>query len=144
VLITNVPAEKLSPAEAAILYRARWQVELLFKRWKAQDRIAVLCGSTSVRQQVRLWARLIAAVLQHWLVVATAWGNPTKSLAKVCEAVRNFAERLASALANRKGLRAVLRQIETVVAKTCRRNRRTRPGTFELLNDPGRLDFRLT
>ncbi len=59
----------LTAKEAAVLYRARWQVELLFKRWKSQDLVAVLSsGSTVVRQMVRVWSRLLAALVQHWLV----------------------------------------------------------------------------
>ncbi|OWK36576.1 transposase [Fimbriiglobus ruber] len=73
--VTNVPGELLTPPEAVVLYRARWQVELLFKRWKSQDLVAVLSDSTVVRQMVRVWSRLLAAVIQHWLVVATAWGT---------------------------------------------------------------------
>ena len=87
ILVTNVPQAKLTPAEAAVLYRARWQVELLFKRWKSQGLVAVLRGSTVERQMVGLWARLLAALVQHWLLLGSAWGNPTKSLNKVCKAV---------------------------------------------------------
>ena len=144
VLITNVPAELLSPAEAAVLYRARWQVELLFKRWKSQDRVALLSGATEVRQMVRVWARLLAALVQHWLVVATAWGNPTKSLAKVCEAVREFVGRLAAGLDRRSELARALADMAAVVAKTCRRDQRSTPGTFELLNDVSLLGYCLT
>jgi hypothetical protein len=144
ILITNVPAALLSPEEAAILYRARWQVELLFKRWKSQDRVALLSGSTEVRQLVRVWARLLAALVQHWLIVASAWGNPTKSLAKVAEAVREFAGRLAAGLDRRRELKWVLADLATVVAKTCRRDKRSKPGTFVLLNVASLLDFQLT
>jgi hypothetical protein len=144
ILITNVPAELLTPEEAAVLYRARWQVELLFKRWKSQDRVALLSGSTEVRQMVRVWARLLAALVQHWLIVASAWGDPTKSLAKVGEAVREFAGRLAAGLDRRPELERALADLAAVVAKTCRRDKRSRPGTFELLNDVSLLDFLLT
>ena len=61
LLVTDVPPEKMTPEEAVVLYRARWQVELLFKRWKAQDLVAVLRGATAVRQMVGVWARLSAA-----------------------------------------------------------------------------------
>ena len=37
----------------------------------------------------------------------------------------------------------VLADLCAVVAKTCRRNKRTKPGTFELLNDVSLLDFSL-
>jgi hypothetical protein len=144
ILVTNVPAEMLTPREAAILYRARWQVELLFKRWKSQDLVAVLGGSTAVRQMVRVWSRLIAALLQHWLLVATVWGDPTKSWSKVCEAIRKFVGRLAATLDRRSDLEAVLTALRRSIEKTCRRNKRTKPGTLELLNDPQLLEFCLT
>src|ERR1044072_6054308 len=34
ILITNVPPNLMTSEEAVVLYRARWQVEVLFKRWK--------------------------------------------------------------------------------------------------------------
>lgn len=144
ILVTNVPLDLMTPEEAVILYRARWQVELLFKRWKSQDLVAVLRGSTVVRQMVGVWARLLAALVQHWLVIACAWGEPTKSLSKVCEAIRDFVGRLAASLDQRASLQHVLADMCRVVAKTCRRNKRSKPGTFELLNDVSLLDFCLT
>lgn len=144
ILVTSVPVEMLTPAEAVVLYRARWQVELLFKRWKSQGLVALLSGSTAVRQMVRVWSRLLAVLVQHWLLIATAWGDPTKSLSKVCEAIRQFAGRLIAALDRLVELERVLTDICQAIAKTCRRNKRSKPGTFELLNDIDLLDFSLT
>jgi hypothetical protein len=144
VLVTNVPGERLTPPEAVVLYRARWQVELLFKRWKSQDLVAVLSGSTAVRQMVRVWSRLLAALVQHWLVVASAWGDASRSWVKVSEAIRSFAGRLLRTLDQRIALEQVLADLEQVVGKTCGRNKRSKPGTVELLNDVSRLDFCLT
>lgn len=144
ILVTNVPEDMLTPAEAAILYRARWQVELLFKRWKSQDLVAVLSGATVVRQMVRVWSRLIGALLQQWLLVSSSWGDPTKSWHKVCEAIRKFVSRIAAAMDHWTELERTLSDLRRVVAKTCRRNKRTKPGTFELLNNARLLDFRLT
>jgi hypothetical protein len=144
ILVTNVPSELMTPEEAAVLYRARWQVELLFKRWKSQDQVALLKGSTVVRQMVGVWSRLLAALVQHWLVIASVWGDPTKSLSKVCEAIRAFVGRLAAGLDQQPELARVLADIVAAVAKTCRRNQRSKPGTFELLNDVSLLDFSLT
>jgi hypothetical protein len=144
ILVTNVPADRLTPPEAAVLYRARWQVELLFKRWKSEGLVAELSGSTVARQMVRVWSRLLAVVVQHWLTVGTVWGDPTKSLHKVYEAVRDFAGRLAAALESATDLQRVLQEMSATFTKTCRRDRRSKPGTFELLNDVERLDFCLT
>jgi hypothetical protein len=144
ILVTNVPVEMMTPQEAVVLYRARWQVELLFKRWKGQDLVAVLKGSTVVRQMVGVWSRLLAALVQHWLVIGSVWGDPTKSLSKACEALRNFVGRLAASIDKQGELDRALAHASAAMAKTCRRNKRSKPGTFELLNDVSLLDFRLT
>jgi hypothetical protein len=78
------------------------------------------------------------------LAAASAWGDPTKSLSKVCEAVRKFAGRLAAALDHLPELERTLADVCQAVAKTCQRNKRSKPGTFELLNDVNLLDFCLT
>jgi hypothetical protein len=144
ILLTNVPVELLTPKEAAVLYRARWQVELLFKRWKSQGLVAELSGASIARQMVRVWSRLLAAIVQHWLTVGSVWGDPTKSLTKTYEAIRDFVGRLASALDSLTDLQRVVADMRQAFAKTCRRNKRSNPGTFELLNDVELLDFRLT
>lgn len=144
ILVTSVPVEMMTPAEAVVLYRARWQIELLFKRWKSQDLVAMLSGSTAVRQMVRVWSRLIGALIQHWLVVACVWGDPTKSLSKACEAIRSFVGRIAAGLTRMEELKRALKDMSRALAKTCRRNKRAKPGTFELLNDICLLDFDLT
>jgi hypothetical protein len=144
ILVTNVPGDLLTPKEATILYRARWQVELLFKRWKSQGLVAELSGSTVLRQMVRVWSRLLAAVIQHWLMVGTIWGDPGRSLDKVWQAVRGYVSRLAAALDCRAELERVLTDMRATFTKTCRRDKRSKAGTFELLNDVELLDFDLT
>lgn len=144
ILVTSVAVEKLTPREAIVLYRARWQIELLFKRWKSQGLVAVLSGSTDVRQMVRVWARLVAALVQHWLVVAISWGDPTRSWGKVCEAIRGYVVRLIATLDQLLEMEKVMDELVKVVSKTCRRNKRLKAGTVELLNDITLLDFSLT
>lgn len=144
ILVTSVPMEMLSVPEAAVLYRARWQVELLFKRWKSRGRIAELEGSSDVRQLVRVWGRLLAVLVEHWLMVGSAWGDARLSAGKVCAALRGLVSRVVAAMTTSEELERVLADLSEIVARTCRRNRRKKLGTFELLNDPSRLDFRLT
>jgi hypothetical protein len=144
ILITNVPVEMMSVEEAVILYRARWQVELLFKRWKSQNLVAELSGATEARQMIRVWSRLIMSLMQHWLLLAIVWGDATKSLSKVCEAIREYAGRLAESMESLLDLMQTIDDICRVLASICRRNKRSEPGTVELLNDIGRLKYRLT
>ena len=144
ILVTSSPIVQITAEEAIVLYRARWQIELLFKRWKSQGLVAELSGATVARQMVRVWSRLLAAVVQHWLMVGTVWGDPSRSLDKVWQAVRAFVGRLAAALDSARELERVLADMRATFAKTCRRDKRSKPGTFELLNDAELLDFCLT
>lgn len=144
ILVTSVAASQLTPKESVVLYRARRQVELLFKRWKSRGLIAELSGSTEVRQMVRIWARLLAALVLHWVVTVSHNGDPNLSLDKAFAAIRRFATRIVAALGHRQQLHIVLTDIAHTLSKTCRRNRRSSAGTNELLNDVTRLDFSLS
>jgi hypothetical protein len=136
IFVTNVPKERLSPEEISVLYRARWQIELMFKRWKAQGRIAEMTGATVTRRLVRFWSRLLAILVQHWLLQASAWGDCRCSLHKACEALRDHATHLAAALGSLERLVEEIALIRRILEKTARRDKRKQPGTFELLNDP--------
>jgi hypothetical protein len=48
---------------------------------------------------------------------------------------------LAAALHSIPDLNQILDELRTIVNKTCRRNKRSKPGTFELLNDIALLDY---
>lgn len=143
IQVTSVPPEMLTPTEATVLYRARWQIELLFKRWKSYGLVAALTGSNDVRTMVAVWSRLIACVVQHWLLVATTWSDPRLSWQKVCEAIRDFAIQIIASLKRPGRFIEVMTDLREIVLKTCRRNKRKKIGTFELLNDPQLLDFSL-
>jgi hypothetical protein len=144
ILVTNVPEDKLTPQEIAVLYRARWQIELLFKRWKSLGLIAELTGSTTERQMARFWARMLAVLVQHWLLVVSAWGDARYSLVKVCRTIRRHAIRLAEACGDPSQIAAAIDRICMVIAARAKQNKRKRPSTFEQLNDPSLLDYILT
>lgn len=144
ILVTNVPAEMLSLREAAVLYRSRWQIELLFKRWKSQGRVAELSGSTVERQMVRLWSRLLAVLVQHWLLLVSVWGDPRHSLMKAGQAIRKLATLLAASVASVETLTIAVEKLVRATRVTVRQNKRKRPSTFELINDPSLLEYSLT
>lgn len=144
VLITNVPVEMLSPEEACVFYRSRWQIELVFKRWKSQGMIADLQGSTVNRKMVRVWVRLLAVIVQHWLLLTSVWGDRTKSLTKACEAIRKFAVSLAVAINDVASLCDAIELIRQTTHSTVRQNKRKNPSTFDLLNDAEILEYSLT
>ena len=146
LLVTNLPADQLSVQEAIVLYRARWQIELLFKRWKSLCLIDELDGRNDVVTMVRFWARLCAAIVQHWLTVSAAWSGALHlSFTKVAELVRQFADDLAIAISSDADVELILKRFCKTARSGCRRNRRRKkPGTIELLRNPDLLDYSLT
>jgi hypothetical protein len=148
ILITNVPPELLSIDEARVLYRARWQIELLFKRWKSQGRIDEMGNSSPVRCMVKLWSRLLAALVQQWLQ-SRLWGRPEISLKKLWDLLSKQVCLLASAWKKSatdggRALRELLETIEIIAQATARQDKRKQPSTFQLLNDPSSDPYRLT
>jgi hypothetical protein len=144
VLITNVPPEKLTPQEGAVLYRARWQIELLFKRWKSLGLVSQLSGGTVARQMAQLWLRLLAATLEHWLVLTARWSDARLSLTKASQLIRRSALLLTPAIGNHRHLCQVIETIRRAICSTARQNKRKRPNTFELLNNPELIEYALT
>lgn len=141
IFVTNVPGDLLTPEEIAVLYKARWQMELMFKRWKSLGRIADLRGATVTRQLVGLWSRLLAMVVQHWLVVGCVWGDRRCSLHKASVTIRAVATHLARAVGDLGCLSEEITRLEQMLRKLARRDKRKQPGTFELLNDPTLLGY---
>lgn len=144
ILVTNVPTEKLSPREAVALSRARWQIELLFKRWKSLGLVAELTGTTAVEQLVRLWSRLLAVVVQHWLLLASVWQDGRHSLTKASEAIRHYAPWIGLALTDTTKMIEVIQSLSQVLQFTTRQPKRKRATTFQLLNDVTKLEYSLT
>jgi hypothetical protein len=137
ILITNLPPDQLRPDEALVLARARWQIELLFKLWKQHGHLAVSRSQQSWRIVAEVYAKLIALIIQHWLLVSSVWGFPDKSLVKAAHVVRSLTVLLASTLDQRSRLTQALRQLDHTLQAGCRLNpRRHRPSTYQLLLNP--------
>lgn len=145
-LVTNVPEAMLSVKEAIVLYRARWQIELLFKRWKSYCVIDEFDGRNDTIKMARFWARLCAALLQHWLSITAAWSPILHvSLAKTAKLIRQFAKDIAIALSEGEGLIVILKRFCRMARAGCKRTKRkANPGTLELLRDPELLEYVLT
>jgi IS4 transposase len=76
ILVTNVPPDMLSGREALLLARARWQIELLFKLWKSHGHIDGSRSGKPWRVLCEVYAKLLAMVVQHWLLLTGCWARP--------------------------------------------------------------------
>jgi hypothetical protein len=68
LVLTNLPAADWSAQQVLALYRLRWQVELLFKRYKSLFHLDALRAHDPQLVQTYLLAKLLAALLLDGLV----------------------------------------------------------------------------
>jgi hypothetical protein len=82
LLVTNAGPEKLGLDEAAVLYRARWQIERLFKLWKTHAQLGRSRSANPNHILCEIYAKLVGVLLQHWLALAGLWRDAGRSLVK--------------------------------------------------------------
>jgi hypothetical protein len=134
VLVTNAPAEKLSLAEALVLKRARWQIELLFKRWKSHGRIDESPSVDPDRVLCEVYAKLVAMVVQHWLTLLGDPTRPDRSPVQAARTVRSHAFGLLGLLGRTGPLCEALRRLADCLRSGCRMSKRKKaPHTHQLL-----------
>ena len=139
ICITNVPEALLTDEESRILLRARWQVELLFKRWKSQGQIDQSRSKCAARILCELYAKLIGQIITHWASVLGTWHLLERSLVKVARVVQDHALALALALGSRRRLEDVLRALIQSCQTGCRVNtRKTKPNHCQLIHESPR------
>jgi len=137
VLVTNAPRDLLSVREALVLLRARWQIELLFKLWKSHGRLDESRSAKPWRVLTEVFAKLLAMLVQHWVLLTGCWDHPDRSLVKAAQTIRVHALHLLYALRSPAQVRRVLSAIHRCLAAGCRLNpRRRHPNTYQLLLDP--------
>lgn len=145
LLVTNVPPARLTVAEALVLARARWQIELLFKLWKEHGHVDESRSDKPWRILCEVYAKLLGVLIQHWCVLVGGWALPDRSLVKMAQTVRAHAVLLASAFRGVLSLVAALAQLRDCLAVSSRVNRRRKaPSTCQLLLHPPDLHPSLT
>jgi hypothetical protein len=137
VYVTNLPAAQLTLAEALVLGRARWQIELLFKLWKQDGHLDSSRSADPWRVLCEVYAKLIALLIQHWILLTACWERPERSLVRAAQTVRAHALGLLQALGRPARVVEELEAITRCVRAGCRIGKRTTPPrTFQLLLDP--------
>lgn len=143
IFVTNCEEDLLTWKEVVVLYRARWQIELLFKLWKSHNHVAELeAGVSPQRQMAVLYAKLIGVIVQHWILLSTAWNDVQRSLRKAAAVIRDWIVLLLAVLDDDERLCHLLDRLGEAITKTARITRRKkRPSLFQLLENPGLLEY---
>ena len=136
VFVTNVPARSLSLEEALEIGRARWQIELLFKLWKSEGQIDESTSQKPYRVLCELYAKLVAMIIQHWVLLVSGWEHADRSLVKMAQPLRQYAWELAKAVGQCPAIRRIITELRRIFSTCCRVDRRKKhPATcHRLLN----------
>lgn len=136
VLLTSLAPAELSVREALVLARARWQVELVFKLWKSAGNAVDAWRSADPWQVLcTVYAKLLGALVQHWLLVSGCWDVPDKSLPTAAAAIRARAWTLLTALrrSHRRLVEELSEQRRLLHAGAHVHHRKARPAHYQLL-----------
>lgn len=136
LLLTNIPAGMLSIPQALVLLRVRWQIELLFKRWKSLFKIDEWRSTDPDRILTELYAKLLAVVVQHWIALIARWEGGQPSFWQAALVVRKFATSLAMAVAETDTewlLRLLVRIARHFQCHCHLDHRRSHPSLYQLL-----------
>jgi hypothetical protein len=134
IFITNVPADRLTLEEGLELGRVRWQIELLFKLWKAHGHLDEWRSAHPARILCEVYAKLLALLLQHALLLVACWQYPDRSLFKAIRTIQGQGSHLASVFDHSPALVRAMQVVQRCLAAGCRLNKRRKaPATFQRL-----------
>lgn len=130
VLMTNVPATILSEEQVALVYRLRWQIEILFKVWKQEMDWGI------ARVLCQFYARCLALLLFHRLVEKyslewdweLSWQKAFRVLKRKTQILITIVER------GFRGLLTFLKRLDRRLQRFARKSKRKkRLSTYALL-----------
>jgi hypothetical protein len=137
ILLTNVPADQLSPLEALVILRCRWQMELLWKLWKQEGKIDAWQSANPARIETEISAKILGLLIEHWMTILGCWHDPRRSLRKAQQVTQLATSALGFALIGEISLSRVITLITGAMSKGCLINSRSKkPNTYQLVRDP--------
>jgi len=108
---------------------------LLFKLWKSQGQVDTSRSQQPWRILGEVYAKLLAMLVLHWVLLVSCWQYPDRSLPKATQTVQGHALALGAAVTTAVAdIAGCLARIARCVGAGCRLNpRRKRPNTYQLL-----------
>lgn len=145
IYVTNAPVTLLSVEEVVALMRLRWQIELLFKLWKRDGGLTFTRSERPERILCEIFAKLLAMIVQHWVLLQTCWSDVSRSLRKAAGAVRAFGMTLATSFRQTAEFEHVVECLRATLQRTARTNRRKKhPAAFQVVTDPSTYGYKLS
>ncbi|MBX0328532.1 hypothetical protein K2Z83_12675, partial [Oscillochloris sp. ZM17-4] len=94
-------------------------------------------GAQPWRVRCEVYAKLLAVLISHWVMLTELWEYPDRSLVKAAQLIQKHAFHLASSLWSQRALEDALNVIRDGLRACCRMNtRKEHPNTYQLLMNP--------
>jgi len=121
IYLSNASTEQLSTEEVCLMIRIRWQIELLFKLWKDVIDIDDWRSQHGWRILCEVYAKLIACIVQHWLMISGGIHSLDKSMTQAAPTIQHLAWGIAFAISHvPQMLEVFVQHISTILATSCR------------------------
>lgn len=132
--MTNAPTDLLSPVDARVLLRVRWQIELPFKRWKSLGAVDESPSANVWRRLCEVYAKLLAGLIKHWVLLVGVWHDPWRGAYKATNVIMTRVSLLSTTVTGRVALIAGIAKIVQAMQSACQVDkRRGSPATTQRL-----------
>ena len=92
--ITNIEAHQLTPKQICVIVGIRWQIELMFKCFKSISELHVSRSQKPYRILSEIYAKLIAVLIQHAVMLVAGYRHIQQSLIKTAKHIAGYARLL--------------------------------------------------
>ena len=89
--ITNIEEHRLTPKQICVSVGIRWQIELMFKAFKSLSKLHVSPSQKPYRILSEIYAKLIALLIQHAVMLATGYRHIQQSFIKTAKYIAGYA-----------------------------------------------------
>ncbi|MCK5855501.1 MAG: IS4 family transposase [Sulfurovaceae bacterium] len=136
IFITNIPKETIAPEHIGTIYRLRWSIELVFKRWKSIFKIDRVTGTKGNRTLCFIYAKIIAILL------ISNFENYALSLAKQLNRELSYEkffkwilsrDRFQRLFASEFTINSFLKKLEQTIPRMLRDKRKKRLSSLDLI-----------
>ena len=89
--ITNIEEHRLTPKQICVIVGIRWQIELMYKCFKSIGKLQSSRSQKPYRILSEIYAKLIALLIQHTVMLAAGWRCIQHSLMKMAKFITGYA-----------------------------------------------------
>lgn len=134
IIVTNIPTTLLALDEVCVLLGCRWQIERLFRLWKEDGQIDEWRSQKPWHILCEVYAKLIACILQHWIILLALWDIPDRALHQASKTIRQYVYWLAAVLKDETACSLMLARVCQTLQSGCKMGRSANsPHTYERL-----------